>query len=231
MQTEICTVCCATGREETIDCPLDCTYLGDAHRHEKPVDDALAEAPNQDIAITEEFIRENEILLAFLAVALYEGALTIKETGTAGAGATDWDVRDALAALIKTWRTLENGIFFESRPENAFAAGIAAHVQRQIEEVRNGEIEKQGATSLPERTVLTTLAFLQRIEYNQNNGRRRSRAFLDFLASFYRPEEERSHGSGILQPGSLLIDPYELDDELDEDDEDDLDPPGLLIRP
>jgi len=228
MQAEICTVCCATGREETIDCPLDCAYLGDAHRHEKPVDQALA--PNQDIAITEEFIRENEILLAFLAVALYEGALSIKETGTAGAGATDWDVRDALASLVKTWRTLENGIYFESRPDNAFAARIAAHVQRQIEEVRNGEIEKQGATSLPERTVLTMLAFLQRLEYSENNGRRRSRAFMDFLSRFYRPEEERRTG-GILQPGSLLIDPYDLDDELDEDDEDDLDRPGLLIRP
>ena len=34
-ECRICTACCGTGREETIDCAISCQYLADAHQHEK----------------------------------------------------------------------------------------------------------------------------------------------------------------------------------------------------
>ena len=30
----ICTLCCGTEREVTVDCPLDCEYLQEAHRQD-----------------------------------------------------------------------------------------------------------------------------------------------------------------------------------------------------
>ena len=30
---DICTICCGTEREITVDCPLDCVYLREAHQH------------------------------------------------------------------------------------------------------------------------------------------------------------------------------------------------------
>ena len=182
---EICTICCGTEREQSIDCPLDCVWLHEAHEHEKAPDLDGSAIPNQDIQVTEEFLRENEVLLAFVAVSVFEGAL-------AAPGATDYDVREAFAALIATWRTLQSGIYYETRPDNTFAAAIASHVRGKIDEVRSKEAESQGASTILDSTILAVLAFLQRLEYSRNNGRKRSRAFLDFLRGFYAPTEESS---------------------------------------
>lgn len=180
---DICSVCCGTEREQSIDCPLECVYLQDAHEHERPPDLDPATIPNQDISVTEEFLRANEVFLAFFALAIYEGAL-------AQPGATDYDTRDALEALIKTMRTLQSGIYYETVPDNKFAASIAAHVQEKIAELRKRELDATGASSIKDSTLLTVLAFLQRLEYSRNNGRKRSRAFLDFLRGFYVPSPE-----------------------------------------
>src|SRR3954454_22028298 len=62
----ICSVCCGTEREMTVDCPLDCEFLREARRHEKlePINpDAL---PNAEIQLSHKFLEENEHLLIFL---------------------------------------------------------------------------------------------------------------------------------------------------------------------
>jgi hypothetical protein len=179
---DICTLCCGTGREESIDCPLDCTYLHDAHLHEKPPEFDSAKFPNQDIQITEEFLRTNEILMAFIATAVYEGALEVP-------GCTDYDVREALESLVKTYRTLNAGLYYDSLPVNPFAAAMVNSVQTKLAEIKKRETEAAGSSSIRDATVLGVLAFLQRLEYGNNNGRRRSRAFIDFIGRFYIPIE------------------------------------------
>lgn len=180
VHADICTVCCGTEREQSIDCPLDCVYLQEAHQHEKPSDFDPDALPNADIEVTEEFLRANEILLAFLGTAVYEGALEVP-------GCTDYDVREGLESLVKTYRTLSAGLYYESRPVNSFAAAILDSVQTRLVDLKKREIEATGSTSIRDATVLSILAFLQRLEYGHNNGRKRSRAFIDFLGSFYIP--------------------------------------------
>jgi hypothetical protein len=90
---DICSICCGTGREVTVNCPLDCEYLQDARRHEKPVPLDEAQVPNRDIKITDTFLRANEDLLVFLGRAVATAAFQTP-------GAVDLDVRDALAAHI-----------------------------------------------------------------------------------------------------------------------------------
>jgi hypothetical protein len=183
---EICTICCGTEREQSIDCPLGCVWLHDAHEHERAPDLDLSTVPNQDITVTEEFLQENEVLLAFLAIGVFEGAMESK-------GATDYDVREGLAALVASWKTLQSGIYFETIPANTFAAAIAGHVRNKIDEVRKKEAEATGGvSSIPDSAILAVLAFLQRLEYSRNNGRKRSRAFLDFLQGFYVPSDEEA---------------------------------------
>jgi hypothetical protein len=195
---EICTICCGTEREQSIDCPLDCVWLREAHEHEKAPDLDGSTIPNQDIQVSEEFLRENEVLLAFLAVSVFEGAL-------AAPGATDYDVREAFAALIATWRTLQSGIYYETRPDNTFAATIASHVRVKIDEVRAKEAESQGVSRILDSTILAVLAFLQRLEYSRNNGRKRSRAFLDFLQGFYAPSAEENSVIGAAPDEPMVI--------------------------
>jgi hypothetical protein len=172
----MCPVCCATEREESLDCPLDCEYLHAAHRHEqKPAFDP-ATFPNQDIEVTESFLAANEILIAFLAVAIYEGAI-------GSPGSTDWDIREALQSLIGKDETQTLG---------QHAEAIAKRLQSAIDELQRKEQEETGAaTTISETTRRGVLAFLQRLEYSHNNGRKQCRAFIDFLSTFYTaPEPE-----------------------------------------
>jgi hypothetical protein len=177
---EICTQCCAEGREETIDCPITCEFLRDAHRHEnKPAYDA-SKVPNLDVNVTESFLAQHEVLLAFLAIAVFEGAMR-------NSAITDYDVREAFESLIRTYKTAQSGIIFESRPVNTYAAEIVDHVAAKVAEVREREKASTGATTIDDLTLVRILAFLQRLEYSHNNGRKKCRAFLDFLSAFYSP--------------------------------------------
>src|SRR5271170_5062199 len=92
VNAEICSICCGNEREVTVSCPLDCPYLVEARRHEKPRELNADEIPNRDVQVTEQFLREHEPLLMFLSSRLLEASL-------ATAGAVDSDARDALQSL------------------------------------------------------------------------------------------------------------------------------------
>ncbi len=187
-------MCCGTEREVTIDCPLECVYLRQAHQHERKEPADPHDFPNQDIRVTEDFLRDHEPLLLFLARSLLDAAL-------ATSGATDFDVRDALDALVRTYRTLQSGVFYETRPDNLIAANICRLLQTAVEEFRKQEPERVGRTQTRDSDILGLLVFLQRLEFDNNNGRKRSRAYLDFLSSFF---PEQSAGTPQASP-SLIV--------------------------
>jgi len=193
---DICTLCCGTEREVTVDCPFDCPYLQEARKHEHTAEVNPDEFPNQDIPVKEEFLEDHERLVTAAARTLMLAAFEAP-------GAVDRDVREALEALIKTYRTLQSGVYYESRPDNALASRIFASAQRGLEEFRRGETENLGMSSTRDADVLGTLVFLQRLELDRNNGRPRSRAFLDFLRSFFGEEEGATaapHASSLIVP-------------------------------
>lgn len=190
---DICSICCGTEREVSVTCPLDCEYLRDARRHEKPLPLDAATFPNQDIRLSEKFLEENEELLAFLSASLGVAAL---ETP----GVVDSDVRDALDALVRTYRTLQSGVYYETRPDNTLARTLFDAVQNAVVEYRKQEQESRGMPKTRDADVLGLLVFFQRLELDRNNGRRRGRAFIDLLQSIYA---SRSSKSGVADPGSL----------------------------
>jgi len=188
---EICSICCGKEREVAVSCPLDCPFLMEARLHEKPHELNPDEVPNRDVQITEEFLREHEMLFAFLAMRLVEAAL-------ASPGIVDSDARDALQSLIRTYRTLESGLYYETRPANLIAASIHRSMQEAVEDFRK-ELARENATPLRDAEILGTLVFLERVELHQNNGRPRGRAFIDYLRAYF-PQTEPS-----LAPSSPLI--------------------------
>jgi hypothetical protein len=180
VREEICAVCCGTERENTIDCPLDCQHLAEARRREKPPAIAAGDLPNQDIRLSDKFVRENERAILWLTTALMEAME--KER------AVDFDAREALDALIRTYRALESGLIFETRPVNPYAGAVQRALQQSVEELRKRLTEETGMHRLRDADVLGALVFLQRVELRNNNGRRRGRAFFDFLrGSFPAP--------------------------------------------
>ena len=186
---DICTLCCGAEREVTVDCPLDCEFLMEARKHDKQPSLAGVELPNKDIHVTEKLLRDNEGLLTFLSGAMLDAAL-----GTPGV--IDFDVREALDCLIRTYRTLQSGIHYDSLTTNPLAGAIYAAVQGAAEEYRKNEKEQLGLTKTRDADVLGLLVFLQHFELDRNNGRRRGRAFLDSLRGFYADAAPPSPGAG-----------------------------------
>jgi len=177
IRADICAPCCGTEREVTVDCPLDCEYLVEARRHERETAEGDAPLPNADIQVTEEFVRTNDALVILIGHLLAEASLETQ-------GAVDVDAREALEALIRTHRTLDTGLIYETRPANPFAAEIQTRFQDSLASVREDMAKEQGFHSIRDSHVLPVLVFFQRIELRTSNGRRRGRAFIDFLRRF-----------------------------------------------
>jgi hypothetical protein len=188
---EICSICCGNEREVTISCPLDCPYLMEARQHEKPHELNPDDVPNRDVQVTEQFLREHEPLFLFLSTRLLDASL-------ASSSAVDLDVREALQSLIRTYRTLQSGLYYETKPANLIAAGIHERLQENIEGLRK-ELAEKNATPLRDAEILGVLVFLERVELHENNGRQRGRAFIDYLRTYFPQAPESS------APASPLI--------------------------
>jgi len=57
---DICTICCGTEREVSLSCPLECEFLQEAHRREKPVLVNEKDLSDPDVPVTEEFLHDHE---------------------------------------------------------------------------------------------------------------------------------------------------------------------------
>jgi len=180
---DICSICCGSEREVTVNCPLECPYLMEARQHEKAPITNPEQIPNQDVRISEEFLRDHEPLLIFMGAKLLEASL---ET----AGAVDSDVQEALESLIRTYRTLESGLYYETRPNNLLAAAVHQKIQDSVQELRK-ELGEKGSTPIRDAEILGVLVFLERVGLHQRNGRPRGRAFIDYLRGYF-PQKQTS---------------------------------------
>ena len=191
---DICSICCGTEREVTVDCPFDCEFLREARRHDKPVPLDPSQLPNQDIRVSEKFVEEHQPLLAFIGSTLTSAAMDVQ--------AIDFDVREALDSLIRTYRTLQSGVYYETLPSNPLAAAVHQRVQAALADYRREETRQLGVTRTRDADILGLLVFLQTIEFEYNNGRRRGRAFLDALVTFYSAEAASAEPSAspIIRP-------------------------------
>lgn len=188
---EICPQCCGAERENTIACPSTCEYLKEARYHEQPPPISEDQIPNRDVRVTEQFLRDREPLVFTLALALKRALESVD--------GVDHDAREALDGEIRKYRALDAGLVVESRPPNSYAAAIQQKLDEAIDELRQAEATHRSAQTdhgihqavedlkLRDTDMLGVLVFLQRLEMQYNNGRRRGKAFRDFLTG-YLPE-------------------------------------------
>jgi hypothetical protein len=180
---DICPICCGTEREVSLSCPLECEYLQEAHKREKPLPVSEKELAYSDIRVTEEFIREQEELLLFCIYSLVQAALRTP-------GAIDADVMSALQALIQTHRTLESGLVYQTRAENSIAAAVQHSFTASLSNYQKMREEREALSPVRNAEILATLVFLYRVGQQNQNGRPRGRMFLDLLRHM-TPEEDR----------------------------------------
>ena len=196
LNTSICPICCGREREESIRCPLTCEFLREARKHEALAELDPKSMPNRDIEITRQFLDQNAMLGQFLSESLWLAAASQPE-------AVDADVREALEALIRTYRTLQSGLIYETRPSNRYAAGIASAVRERIAELERRLRDETGVAPPRDSQILGMLIFFQRTELQVNNGRKLSRAFLDVLWQNQQGLAEAADGGEAeLDPGA-----------------------------
>jgi hypothetical protein len=193
LSSEICAQCCGESREISIDCPSTCEYLRQARLHEQPPPVLADLVPNRDYVLTEDFLQQQQPLVLSLALAVKRAMETER--------AIDFDAREGMEALIKTYRTRESGLIYEPQPQNPYAAEIQQRVASSIDEIRKGiqtELGPEASADMArDSDVLGSLIFLQRLEYQHNNGRRRGRAFLDFLSRYFPEKASVKPAEGI----------------------------------
>jgi hypothetical protein len=190
---EICAVCCGTEREVTVRCPSDCEFLMEARKHERTEGLDPATIPHRDIPISEEFLEEHSDLISKLGAALTGGA--------AHSEVVDLDAREALTALIQSYRTLQSGVIYESLPANPLAADLYGAVQSAAAQFLAEERRALGMAKTRDADILRALVFLDVLSIDRNNGRKYGRSFLDALQGF-QPAETSAGGE---ERGSSLI--------------------------
>ena len=195
----ICPVCCGEEREQTLDCPLDCEYLREARSFEKPRGTESPEAPFAEVKLTDSLMERNDTLVEFAAALLMECALSTPAI-------IDADVRECLEALARTYKSLESGILYESVPNNILAAGLYHRIHGGIRQLRETVARQSGVTTIRDADVLAVFVFLARMAADHDNGRRRGRAFIDFLRSYFAESAGRRAGQEAGGPqGSPIV--------------------------
>ncbi len=184
LRQEICAPCCGQEREVSILCPFTCEYLREARRHERLPANDPATAPSPDVRVTETFLNDHEELIYAVGAAILEASFPT-------ADAVDSDVAEALDALVRTHRTLDSGLYYETRPDNPIARALQAGIEERLKAHEQARREQQ-ASPYREAELVGALVFFQRTLWHSANGRRKGRAFLDYLRTNFealRPPE------------------------------------------
>jgi hypothetical protein len=155
-----------------------------------------AHFPYKEIRIGETFLRDHEELLLFCGRTVLTASLETPK-------ATDRDTREALDALIQTYKTLGSGIYYETRPESAYAREIMGRIQQRLRELQESETKQTGFQRTRDSEILPVLVFLYRMALDRDNGRTRGKAFLDFMRQHFRPAEEKPAAApSLIIPGA-----------------------------
>ena len=193
---KICAVCCGEGREVTIDCPLDCSYLIAAHRyeaeHRKPM--TPDDVPYRDVFVPVDFVYEHWPVVAGIAAAVLNLQRELRDF-------RDSDAISAISALAETYRTLGSGIYYERPPEIPDARAVYGAINQFLQEFRKSDSARAGLPRLKDADVFHVLVFLSRLAKQETNSRPRSRAFLGFLRQrFPLPAQAEKDAPRIIVP-------------------------------
>ncbi|MCL6650619.1 MAG: hypothetical protein K6U89_20185, partial [Chloroflexi bacterium] len=140
--------------------------------------------PHTDVQVTEEFLARNSALADAAGGLL---AAAIAETP----GAADPELREALEALVRTYRTRHSGLVYDTRPVHHTALALYERFLGRLEELLRRAEQAAGLSVARDADVLGVLVFWHRMAVVNDNGRKRSRFFAGQLMDRYSPSARR----------------------------------------
>jgi hypothetical protein len=188
----ICSVCCGTEREVTIDCPSDCLYLIDSRKNDMArMQIDWAKVPFPESKFNRRFAETNGPLLYAIDRAICGFAAENRPL-------VDTDVVAALQNLAESYRTKASGIIYEKPLDYALQRALYENLKVAIVEFREKEAQRVGMTTLRDSDVRDSLIFLTQLAAVHENGRPKGRAYLDLIRQQFPKEEFNKSGSSIL---------------------------------
>jgi hypothetical protein len=188
----ICSVCCGTEREVTIDCPSDCPHLIASRAYDwerKEVD--WSQGPFPEAKLDRGLVARHTLLMDAMAHAV---CLLARDNRPL----VDSDLVAALKALAETYRTLASGIYYENPPGYRLQHDLYKSLQAAVEDFKKKHAQTE-LTTLRDSEVRDVLIFMAQVGHARQNGRPKGRAFIDALC---RPskslEPERPAASNIV---------------------------------
>jgi hypothetical protein len=178
LNEKICPQCCAEQREVTISCPLDCGYLIDARRFEKPPSER-PDLPFPELKLTSDFLNDRYELLETVAFNLGQSVELIP-------GLYDKDIKEALSAEVQTLKTAESGLIYQTKPDNVMAGAVQERLQIALQQFRTQKQQETGMFVIKDSDIAGILVYLYRILVQIDNGRPRGRNFIGFVYDRYR---------------------------------------------
>jgi hypothetical protein len=188
----ICSVCCGTEREVTIDCPSDCPYLIASRQYDnerREVD--WSKVPFPDVKIPMSFAQSHELLLGALNYAICAFARDRRPL-------VDEDVIAALQALAESYRTMASGIYYEKPPAYLLRRELYDALKAAVEDFKKAEAERVGMSSTRDGEIRDALIFFTQLGATRTNGRSKGRAYLDLLRSQLPANEQAKSESRIV---------------------------------
>ena len=188
----ICSICCGTEREVTIDCPSDCVFLVTSREYDLTrLEYDWAKVPFADVKFDRSFAETHGPLLVDLDYAICQFAGDHRAV-------VDTDVLTSLQTLAETYRTQTSGIIYEKPLDYPLQRALYEHLKASIADFQKEERQRVGMTVVRDSDVRDALIFLTQICAVHANGRPKGRAYLDLIRQQFPKEEFQKAASNIV---------------------------------
>jgi hypothetical protein len=189
---EICSVCCGTEREVSIDCPSDCPYLVASRTYDeerRKID--WSKLPFPDVKPQPSLARQHVLLLDTLTQAICAYARENPAT-------VDTDAIASLQSLAEAYRTLTSGIYYEKPLDYRLQRELYARLKLALEDFKRVAAQEMDRVSARDGDIRDALVFFTQVGATHMNGRPKGRAFLDLLRKEFMPQEFSKPASNIV---------------------------------
>jgi hypothetical protein len=188
----ICSICCGTEREVTIDCPSDCVHLVASREYDLTrLEYDWSKVPFAETKIDRRFAETHGPLLVELDYAVCQFAADHREV-------VDTDVLAALQRLAETYRTQTSGIIYEKPLDYPLQRALYESLKSAIKDFREKLEGDMGMATLRDSAIRDALIFLTQLCAIHENGRPKGRAYLDIIRQQFPEDEFKKAGSKIV---------------------------------
>jgi hypothetical protein len=188
----ICSICCGTEREVTIDCPSDCVHLAASRQYDMArLEIDWAKVPFPESKFDRRFAETHAPLLFYLDYAVCKFAAEHRAV-------VDSDILAAMQTLAEAYRTQASGLIYEKPLDYTLQRALFENLKAAITEFRQKEAQRLGMTTVRDSEVRDALIFLTQLCAVHDNGRPKGRAYLDLIRQQFPKEEFQKSGPSIL---------------------------------